>query len=48
MILRDSGHRIPWVDFDVRGGINYAAGEQEDEGQGKAPDTSSTTTETLA
>lgn len=46
LILWDAGHKIPWGDFDVRGGLDFAHGEQEDEEQGKAevPDTSSTTT----
>jgi len=45
LILWDNGHKIPWVDFDVRGGIDYAVGESGDEEEGKAPDTSITTTE---
>lgn len=48
LILWDNGHKIPWADFDLRGGIDFAHGEQEDEEEGKAPDTSSTTTETPA
>lgn len=46
MILWDRGFKIPWADFDIRGGIDFAHGEQEDEEEGKAPDpdTSNTTT----
>ncbi len=50
LILWDCGRKIPWADFDLRGSIDFAAGETEDEEEGKAqdPDTSSTTTETPA
>lgn len=46
LILWDAGHKIPWSDFDLRGGVNFAAGEEVDEEPGKAsdPDTSNTTT----
>ena len=47
MLLWDAGHKIPWDDFDLHGSVNFAAGETEDEEEGKAPDpdmSNSTTT----
>ena len=46
LVLWDAGHKIPWTDFDLRGGIDLNADGSEDEEKGKAedPDTSSTTT----
>ena len=46
LILWDAGHKIQWDDFDLHGAVDFAAGETEDEEEGKASDTSSTTTET--
>jgi hypothetical protein len=45
VILRDAGHKIPWDEFDLHGPVDFAYGE-EDEEEGKADTSNTTTTQT--